>query len=73
MVEEALSEIIQHVLPGSYVVANGRARCCNYESVKELKQYAVLCVEYLQKFDSTNRNKFATTLGKKRLWFIHFT
>lgn len=61
MVEEALSEIVKHVARGSYIVANGRARCCNYESVKELNQYHVISVEYLQKFD-TNGLKLTSSL-----------
>ena len=66
MVEEALSQIINHVLPGSYIIANSRARCCNYESVRELKQYGVLSVENLQKFDLPNKSKLATSLGKNQ-------
>lgn len=63
MVEEALNEITQHVLPGSFIVANNKARCCNYESIKELQHYAVLNVEYLQKFDAPGKNKLLGILG----------
>ncbi|XP_034941779.1 uncharacterized protein [Chelonus insularis] len=63
MVEEALKEIVQQVLPGSYLVTNTRARCCNYESLQELKQYGVFSIEYLQKFDGPDTNKLLNNLA----------
>ncbi|XP_015602233.1 uncharacterized protein LOC107271126 [Cephus cinctus] len=62
MVEEALKEIIQHVMPDSYIVANSRARCCSYESLQELKQYRVISVEHLQKLDPPGKNKLLNNL-----------
>ncbi|XP_012277776.1 uncharacterized protein LOC105698267 [Orussus abietinus] len=62
MVEEALKEVVRHALPGSYIVANSRARSCNYESLQELKQYRVISVEYLQKFDPPGKNKLLSNL-----------
>lgn len=64
MVEEALKEIVQHAAPGSFIVANGRARCCSYESLQELKQYKVISVENLQKFDPPGTNNLFNNLGK---------
>ncbi|KAG7203326.1 hypothetical protein KM043_010414 [Ampulex compressa] len=62
MVKEALKEITRHTVPGSYIVANNRARCCNYESLQELKQYKVISVEHLQKFDPPGKNKLFNNL-----------
>ncbi|XP_043273297.1 uncharacterized protein [Venturia canescens] len=62
MVEEALKEIVRHVLPGSVLVANHRSRCCSYESIKELKQFAVISVEYLKNFDVPGKNKLVNNL-----------
>ncbi|XP_011308880.1 uncharacterized protein [Fopius arisanus] len=63
MVEEAIKVITKQVLPGSFLVANSRARCCNYESLQELKQYSVFSVEYLQKFDNPDHQKLLSNLG----------
>ncbi|XP_012174007.1 uncharacterized protein LOC100648772 isoform X1 [Bombus terrestris] len=62
MVKEALKEIAKHSAPGSYIVANNRARCCNFESLQELKQYKVISVEQLQKFDPPGKNKLLNNL-----------
>ena len=61
-VEEALNEIVRLALPGSFIVANYRARCCNYESIKELAQYSVTSIEYLQKFDMPGTNKLLSNI-----------
>ncbi|XP_063972769.1 uncharacterized protein LOC135160294 isoform X2 [Diachasmimorpha longicaudata] len=63
MVEEAIKVITKQVLPGSFLVANRRARCCNYESLQELKQYGVFSVEYLQTFDGLGHQKLLGNLG----------
>lgn len=63
MVKEALKEIEKHSAPGSYIVANSRARCCSFESLQELKQYKVISVEQLQKFDPPGKNKLLNNLG----------
>ena len=63
MVKEALKEITKHSAPGSYIVANSRARCCSYEALQELKQYKMISVEQLQKFDPPGRNKLLNNLG----------
>lgn len=64
MVEEALKEITRHTVPGSYIIANNKARCCSYESLLELKQYKVISVEQLQKFDPPGKGKLLENLGK---------
>lgn len=64
MVEEALKEITRHTVPGSYIIANNKARCCSYESLLELKQYKVISVEQLQKFDPPGKCKLLENLGK---------
>lgn len=69
MVKEALKEIAKHSAPGSYIVANNRARCCNFESLQELKQYKVISVEQLQKFDPPGKNKLLNNLGMCILFF----
>lgn len=63
MVKEALKEITKHCAPGSYIVANNRARSCSYESLQELKQYKVISVEHLQKFDPPGKSKLLNNLG----------
>ena len=63
MVEEALNEICAHAKPGSYLIANRRARCCNYESLKELKEYKVISIEDLQKYDTPGKNELLHNLG----------
>lgn len=63
MVEEALKEMARHTVPGSYIVANNRACCCSYESLQRLKQYKVIDVEQLQKFDPPGRSKLLDNLG----------
>lgn len=70
MVKEALKEITKHTAPGSYIVANSRARCCSYESLQELKQYKVISVEQLQKFDPPGKNKLLNNLGTYSLCFL---
>lgn len=70
MVKEALKEITKHSAPGSYIVANSRARCCNYELLQELKQYKVISVEHLQKFDPPGKNKLLTNLGMYNMYLI---
>lgn len=72
MVKEALKEIEKHSAPGSYIVANNRARCCNFESLQELKQYKVISVEQLQKFDPPGKNKLLNNLGMCMLFFFFF-
>ncbi|KAF7380095.1 hypothetical protein HZH66_014450 [Vespula vulgaris] len=62
MVEEALKEITRHTVPGSYIIANNKARCCSYESLLELKQYKVISVEQLQKFDPPGKCKLLENL-----------
>ncbi|XP_048514099.1 uncharacterized protein LOC105683282 isoform X2 [Athalia rosae] len=62
MVEEALKEIVCHAVPGSFIVANSRARCCSYESLQELEQYKVISVENLQKFDCPGHNNLLNNL-----------
>ncbi|XP_043792904.1 uncharacterized protein LOC122715060 [Apis laboriosa] len=62
MVKEALKEIAKHSAPGSYIVANNRARCCSFELLQELKQYKVISVEQLQKFDPPGKNKLLNNL-----------
>lgn len=63
MVKEALKEITRHTVPGSYIVANDRARCCNYESLQSLRQYKIISVEQLQKFDPPGKSKLLDNLG----------
>lgn len=63
MVKEALKEIAKHSAPGSYIVANNRARCCSFDLLQELKQYKVISVEQLQKFDPPGKNKLLNNLG----------
>lgn len=63
MVEEALNEIRAHAVPGSFLIANKRARCCNYESLKELQDYRVLCIEDLQTYDTPGKNELFANLG----------
>lgn len=36
MVKEALKEIAKHSAPGSYIVANNRARCCSFDLLQEI-------------------------------------
>lgn len=72
MVNEALKEIAKHSAPGSYIVANNRARCCNFESLQELEQYKVISVEQLQKFDPPGKNKLFNNLGMYMLFFFFF-
>ncbi|XP_046426025.1 uncharacterized protein LOC124182594 isoform X1 [Neodiprion fabricii] len=62
MVEEALKEVVRHAAPGSFIVANSRARCCSYESLQELKQFKVISVENLQKFDAPGTNNLLHNL-----------
>ncbi|XP_011142648.1 uncharacterized protein LOC105185102 isoform X1 [Harpegnathos saltator] len=62
MVEEALKEMVRHTVPGSYIVANNRAYCCSYESLQSLKQYKVISVEQLQKFDSPGKRRLQDNL-----------
>ncbi|XP_058791625.1 uncharacterized protein LOC131664495 [Phymastichus coffea] len=66
MVEEALKEICAHAKPGSYLLANQRARCCNYESLQELKEYRVICIEDLQIYDTPGKNELLGNL--KTIW-----
>lgn len=63
MIEEALKEIMQHTVPGSYIVANNRVCCCNYESLQSLREYKIISVEQLQKFDSPEKSKLLNNLG----------
>lgn len=62
VVKEALKEIVRHSAPGSYIVANSRARCCSFELLRELKQYTVISVEQLQKFDPPGKSKLLNNL-----------
>ncbi|XP_003428052.1 uncharacterized protein LOC100680094 isoform X1 [Nasonia vitripennis] len=62
MVEEALNEIRAHAVPGSFLIANKRARCCNYEALKELQEYTVLCIEDLQTYDTPGKNELLANL-----------
>lgn len=64
MVKEAMKEISQQVLPGSNLIANNCARCCNYESLQDLKQYRVYSVEQLQKLDKSYGNNLLSNLGE---------
>jgi len=64
MVKEALKEITRHAIPGNYIVANDRARCCSYESLRSLRQYKIVSVEQLQKFDPPGKSKLLNNLGK---------
>lgn len=66
MVEEALNVICSHAKPGSYLIANQRARCCNYESLKELTEYKVICIEDLQIYDTPGKNELLGNLGECR-------
>lgn len=68
-VEEALQQIRQHVVPESYIVANSKARCCNYESLLELKGYTVVSVEFLQKYDVPGKAEILKNLGKTNYKF----
>lgn len=72
MVKEALKEIAKHSAPGSYIVANNRARCCSFELLQELKQYKVISVEQLQKFDPPGKNKLLNNLGMYILLVIKY-
>ncbi|XP_023247428.1 uncharacterized protein LOC106635802 isoform X2 [Copidosoma floridanum] len=62
MVEEALKEICAHAKPGSYLIANKKARCCNYESLKELKDYKVVSLEGLQTHDTPGKNELLNNI-----------
>ncbi|KAL0104259.1 hypothetical protein PUN28_017171 [Cardiocondyla obscurior] len=62
MVKEALKEIVKHTVPGSYIVANERAYCCSYEVLQNLRQYQIISVEQLQKFDPPGKNKLLDNL-----------
>lgn len=70
MVEEALNEICDHAKPGSILITNKRARCCNYESLKELEEYQVINIEDLQKYDTPGKNELLGNLG---LCFYSYT
>jgi len=61
--KEAVKEIARHAMPGSFIVANERVSCCNYESLRSLKQYKIISVEQLQKFDPPGKNKLFDNLG----------
>jgi hypothetical protein len=61
--KEAMKEIARHAMPGSFIVANERVSCCNYESLRSLKQYKIISVEQLQKFDPPGKNKLFDNLG----------
>ncbi|KAJ8681214.1 hypothetical protein QAD02_017001 [Eretmocerus hayati] len=62
MVEEALNEIRAHAKPGSYLIANKRARSCSYESLKELKDYHVISIEDLQMYDTPGKSELLSDL-----------
>ncbi|XP_014231810.1 uncharacterized protein LOC106655769 [Trichogramma pretiosum] len=62
MVEEALNEIGTHSAPGSTLIANRRARYCNYENVKELKGFKVIGIEELQIHDPPEKNELFSNL-----------
>ncbi|CAD6235091.1 GSCOCG00007801001-RA-CDS [Cotesia congregata] len=62
-ISKAIKQIVNQVLPGSYIVANSRARCCNYEALQDLKQYGVFSVEHLQKFDTPDTHKLLNNLA----------
>ena len=72
MVEEALKEICAHARPGSILLANERARCCNYESLKELKDYTVISIEDLKRHDPPEKNDLLSNLGKIHLIHTFF-
>lgn len=63
MVKEALKEIVKHTVPGSYIVANDRVCCCSYESLQNLRQYKIISIEQLQKFDPPGKSKLLNNLG----------
>ncbi|XP_011642183.1 uncharacterized protein LOC105430357 [Pogonomyrmex barbatus] len=62
MIKEALKEIARHIVPGSYIVASDRACCCSYESLQSLRQYKIISVEQLQKFDPPGKSKLVNNL-----------
>ncbi|KAM0731755.1 hypothetical protein ACS0PU_001297 [Formica fusca] len=62
MVKEALKEIVKHTVPGSYIVANDRVCCCSYESLQSLRQYKIISIEQLQKFDPPGQSKLLDNL-----------
>lgn len=64
MIEEALRVICSHIKPGSYVIANSKARCCNYESLKGLIDYKVISFEDLQIYDTPGKIDVLSNLGK---------
>lgn len=63
MVKEALKEIVKHTVSGSYIVANDRVCCCSYESLQSLRQYKIISIEQLQKFDPPGKSKLLDNLG----------
>lgn len=63
MVKEALKEIVKHTVPGSYIVANDRVCCSSYESLQSLRQYKIISIEQLQKFDPPGQSKLLDNLG----------
>ncbi|XP_011155469.1 uncharacterized protein LOC105192883 [Solenopsis invicta] len=64
MVKEALEQITRHAASGSCIVANNRARCCNYESLQSLSiKYKIISVEQLQKYDPPGKSKLVNNLG----------
>ncbi|XP_011330205.1 uncharacterized protein LOC105275216 isoform X2 [Ooceraea biroi] len=62
MVKEAVMEIARHAMKGSFIVANERVSCCSYETLLRLKQYKIISVEQLQKFDPPGKNKLFDNL-----------
>ncbi|XP_020291091.1 uncharacterized protein LOC109858353 isoform X2 [Pseudomyrmex gracilis] len=62
MIEEALQQISSKALSGSCIVANDRASCCSYKSLQSLKQYKVISVDQLQKFDPPGESKLLYNL-----------
>lgn len=62
--DETINQIIQHVAPGSFIVANERARCYSFEALQQLKQYATFSIESLHKFDTSGGKELLRTLGK---------
>lgn len=63
MIEEALQQVSSKAISGSCIVANDRASCCSYKSLQNLKQYKVISVEQLQKFDPPGESKLLYNLG----------
>ncbi|XP_066587379.1 uncharacterized protein [Prorops nasuta] len=61
--EKVLKEIINHIQPGSYIVANNQARYCNYDNLSTLRQYKVFSVEQLQRFDPPGTTKLINNLA----------